>query len=663
MTWELAASQLLHFDDAGVPRGSCRAYGCDCYQPPVARPITLDGRRPACSNHAAPCHRCGRPAEDHGDLSRWYDAALAWLRRMNTSRKASTGLPAQAQSWEPCAAVLWALSGSAFDLGSQVEEYREERFVGDTKLISVIAVTSQGRHAFHPLLYETFRRQTYEPAELIVVDSGAEPSTYMLERKSEDERVFYYFFKAESSQQPGSPRLQEESAADAMAPALRSDNPMECTEWTRRRPFQTEVKREGWTKGFKRNLACMMTRGSTIVIFEDGCLYAEDYLELMHQELLKAEGSLAAVALQTWHTASLAHQTFRWVDLTERDLQLPEALPLSDKLAHGFTHAFRRAAWLKQPFPDKEGPQDRHFLEALQRQDIKVLLPKQPRDAALAACGWCQQNLSTAQDAATNVNLYSELLILACRGHEESSTPQRLSPLLPFAMSGVEAFTAKSEMRLKQMLEKEGTVYVYGCTFDIGQFSRAGGAVAEGREYDDGTTWFPGWIWRMAICRTCGTHIGWRFESRSWNKSGGRGDASLFWGLIWRHLREHCAAGPQPQTSKRPELRCPKEHPLRRYATPHAHYICDVCNRQVKVGEHLWGCGACDYDMCDGCKAKVIHGAKVEHRESQGLAGLAKTAQKPSQEAPPEAQQALPAIALPLRPEVALWRCHAMYWP
>ncbi|CAK9043999.1 NmrA-like family domain-containing protein 1 [Durusdinium trenchii] len=167
----------------------------------------------------------------------------------------------------------------------------------------------------------------------------------------------------------------------------------------------------------------------------------------------------------------------------------------------------------------------------------------------------------------------------------------------------------------------------------------------------------------MAICRTCGTHIGWRFESRSWNKSGGRGDASLFWGLIWRHLREHCAAGPQPQTSKRPELRCPKEHPLRRYATPHAHYICDVCNRQVKVGEHLWGCGACDYDMCDGCKAKVIHGAKVEHRESQGLAGLAKTAQKPSQEAPPEAQQALPAIALPLRPEVALWRCHAMYWP
>ena len=29
------------------------------------------------------------------------------------------------------------------------------------------------------------------------------------------------------------------------------------------------------------------------------------------------------------------------------------------------------------------------------------------------------------------------------------------------------------------------------------------------------------------------------FPGRSWNRSGGRGDASLFWGLIWRWLRAH----------------------------------------------------------------------------------------------------------------------------
>eukprot|EP00434_Breviolum_minutum_P030706 symbB.v1.2.027155.t1/scaffold2767.1/size71155/4 len=110
----------------------------------------------------------------------------------------------------------------------------------------------------------------------------------------------------------------------------------------------------------------------------------------------------------------------------------------------------------------------------------------------------------------------------------------------------------------------------------------------------------------MAICRSCGTHIGWRFESRSWNRSGGRGDAKLFWGLIWRHLRQHgTSIANQRVTSQ--QLWCPKEHPLQRYAAPHEHYVCDVCNRKVKPGEHLWGCGACDYDMCDGCKAKAVH--------------------------------------------------------
>jgi len=30
------------------------------------------------------------------------------------------------------------------------------------------------RQAFHPLLYENFRRQSYEAKELIIIDSGAE---------------------------------------------------------------------------------------------------------------------------------------------------------------------------------------------------------------------------------------------------------------------------------------------------------------------------------------------------------------------------------------------------------------------------------------------------------------------------------------------------------
>lgn len=531
----------------------------------------------------------------------------------------------------PEAAVLWAIAGRSCDLGplgnpAEQDDYNKDRFCGDPRLVSALCVTSQGRHAFHPLLYENFRRQKHDTKELIIIDSGAEPSAFMLERKAEDARVFYYFFKAESLS-PGSPRLPEEEMDGMCSSVLHADDPVECTEWTRKRPFATEVKKEGWTKGFKRNLACMMARGSTLVNLEDGCLYAEDYMDTMRKELLAVNHSLseaAAVALQTWHTVALANQTFRWVDLAIRDPQLPEALPKADRWAHGFAHAYTRAAWLKQPFPDKEGPQDMRFMEALQSQGIPVALANS--DVTKAACGWCLPQPS-AKDAATSVNMYSELLRLAGRGQHDAGAAW--SPLLPVVEAAVEVFTAKSAGRLKRIVENEGTVYVcsccdsavalqkhwrdtsthtnpYGCTFDIGQFSRAGGAVAEGREYDDGTTWFPGWIWRMAICRRCGTHLGWRFESRSWNRSGGRGNASLFWGLIWRHLRQ-CGDSPKTTGQRPAQLRCPKDHVLRRYATPHAHYVCDVCNRQVKSGEHLWGCGACDYDMCDGCKAKAVH--------------------------------------------------------
>eukprot|EP00435_Cladocopium_sp_Y103_P040856 s619_g11.t1 len=439
---------VLHFDAAGVPRGG--AAECACYQPPKPRPVTFERRL---SNGVAEpleppavCQRCGSLGAEHRKLQRWYDVATGWLERMGIQRRPTRGLPADAQHWEPQAAVLWAMAGGSFDLGlgargalgnpAKQDDYNEDRFRGDPDLVSALCVTSQGRQAFHPLLYENFRRQSCETKELIIIDSGAEPSAFMLERKAEDARVFYYFFKAEPLS-PGSPRLLEEG--DAMfSSVLHADDPMECTEWTRKRPFATEVKKEGWTKGFKRNLACMMARGSTLVNLEDGCLYAEDYLDTMRQELLAVNHSLseaAAVALQTWHTVALANQTFRWVDLGLRDPQLPEALPKADRWAHGFAHAYTRAAWLKQPFPDKEGPQDMRFMEALHSQRIKVALATS--DVAKAACGWCLPQ-PAAKDAATSVNMYSELLLLAGRGQPVDAGAAAWSALLPMVEAAVE---------------------------------------------------------------------------------------------------------------------------------------------------------------------------------------------------------------------------------
>ena len=57
--------------------------------------------------------------------------------------------------------------------------------------------------------------------------------------------MLFYFFKALGAKTAGSPRPEPE---DAMAPVLRPDDPMDCTEWTRKRPFATEAS------GFNRTV-------------------------------------------------------------------------------------------------------------------------------------------------------------------------------------------------------------------------------------------------------------------------------------------------------------------------------------------------------------------------------------------------------------------------
>jgi len=74
----------------------------------------------------------------------------------------------------------------------------------------------------------------------------------------------------------------------------------------------------------------------------------------------------------------------------------------------------------------------------------------------------------------------------------------------------------------------------HGRIFDIGCFARASGAEAVGAP-SAFFSWFEGFTWRIARCRGCGVHLGWRFEGL-----GAARDA--FWGLILTRLRE--APGP-----------------------------------------------------------------------------------------------------------------------
>ncbi len=53
-----------------------------------------------------------------------------------------------------------------------------------------------------------------------------------------------------------------------------------------------------------------------------------------------------------------------------------------------------------------------------------------------------------------------------------------------------------------------------GFDFEFGCFSEAPGAIVVGEATDE-HTWFAGFSWRFSICRGCGFHLGWRFESGS----------------------------------------------------------------------------------------------------------------------------------------------------
>ena len=63
-----------------------------------------------------------------------------------------------------------------------------------------------------------------------------------------------------------------------------------------------------------------------------------------------------------------------------------------------------------------------------------------------------------------------------------------------------------------------------GQLFKIGCYSDAPGATPSGDASEE-FTWFPGTVWRIALCQNCGRHMGWQFLADE-----------EFFGLITAHL-------------------------------------------------------------------------------------------------------------------------------
>lgn len=67
-----------------------------------------------------------------------------------------------------------------------------------------------------------------------------------------------------------------------------------------------------------------------------------------------------------------------------------------------------------------------------------------------------------------------------------------------------------------------------GLVFHIGCFAEAPGCTELGAPSTE-WSWFPGAAWRIALCASCRTHVGWSFES-------GAAESGRFWGLILDRL-------------------------------------------------------------------------------------------------------------------------------
>jgi hypothetical protein len=70
----------------------------------------------------------------------------------------------------------------------------------------------------------------------------------------------------------------------------------------------------------------------------------------------------------------------------------------------------------------------------------------------------------------------------------------------------------------------------YGVEYHVGCFAAAAGCRNIGPRTEQ-WSWFKGFTWQVALCQSCGVHLGWYFTSFS-----GDGDGDGFFGLILPQL-------------------------------------------------------------------------------------------------------------------------------
>src|SRR5208282_1989638 len=72
-----------------------------------------------------------------------------------------------------------------------------------------------------------------------------------------------------------------------------------------------------------------------------------------------------------------------------------------------------------------------------------------------------------------------------------------------------------------------------GISCEFYTFSSCPGAITFGYATEE-HTWFPGYIWSLALCRHCSTHLGWHYQSVTESE-----ELTEFWGILVNQILAH----------------------------------------------------------------------------------------------------------------------------
>jgi hypothetical protein len=112
---------------------------------------------------------------------------------------------------------------------------------------------------------------------------------------------------------------------------------------------------------------------------------------------------------------------------------------------------------------------------------------------------------------------------VATAPHDDTSAETREAIVCRQCLHGI---TASAERTLVNGAHTHTFANPEGIVFEIGCYREAWGCGYLGPASPE-FTWFAGYVWRIAVCSNCLTHLGWRFSSP---------DGHVFHGLITSRL-------------------------------------------------------------------------------------------------------------------------------